>query len=89
MSYEPGLQWLSGLRVINRHTLSDFRNRNEQALGKLFERVIALPHMNRLITLERVTEDCTKIRAHLKLAREQKDRSQSKSPFPAAEFTKV
>lgn len=86
MSYEPGLQWLSGLRRINHHTLSDFRSRNEQALGKLFEQVIALLHMNRLVTLERVTQDGTKIRAdvskktfsreeklraHLKLAREQ------------------
>jgi transposase len=86
MSYEPGLQWLSGLRIINHHTLSDFRSRNEQALEKLFEQVIALLHMNRLITLERVTQDGTKIRAdvskktfsreekiraHLKLAREQ------------------
>ncbi|SPE18514.1 conserved hypothetical protein [Candidatus Sulfotelmatomonas gaucii] len=86
MSYEPGLQWMSGLRIINHHTLSDFRSRNEKALGKLFEQVIALLHMNRLVTLERVTQDGTKIRAnvskktfsraekiraHLKLAREQ------------------
>ena len=86
MSHEAGLQWLSGLRIINHHTLSDFRSRNEQALGKLFEQVIALLHMNRLVTLERVTQDGTKIRAdvskktfsreeklraHLKLARGQ------------------
>lgn len=86
MSYEPGLQWLAGLRVINHHTLSDFRSRNEPGLRKLFEQVIALLHMNRLVTLERVTQDGTKIRAkvnkktfsreekiraHLKLAREQ------------------
>jgi transposase len=86
MSYEPGLQWLAGLRVINHHTLSDFRSRNERALRELFEQVIAVLHMNRLVTLERVTQDGTKIRAnvnkkmfsresklrvHLKLAREQ------------------
>jgi transposase len=86
MSYEPGLQWLGGLRVINHHTLSDFRSRNERGLAKLFEQVIGLLHLKRLITLERVTQDGTKIRAyvnkktftreakiraHLKLAREQ------------------
>jgi transposase len=86
MNYEPGLQWLTGLRTINHHTLSDFRSRNEQALRQLFEQVIALLHMNHLVTLERVTQDGTKIRAnvnkktfsreekiraHLKLAREQ------------------
>jgi transposase len=86
MRYEPGLQWLAGLRVVNHHTLSDFRSRNERTLRELFEQVIALLHMNRLVTLERVTQDGTKIRAkvnkktfsraekiraHLKLAREQ------------------
>ena len=86
MSYEPGLQWLAGLRMINHHTLSDFRSRNQRALRELFEQVIAVLHMNRLVTLERVTQDGTKIRAnvnkktfsresklraHLKLAREQ------------------
>jgi hypothetical protein len=25
MEYEPGLQWLTGMQVINHHTLSDFR----------------------------------------------------------------
>lgn len=86
MGCEPGLQWLAGLRVVNHHTLSDFRSRNEPALRRLFEQVIALLHMKRLVTLERVTQDGTKIRAdvskktfsreekiraHLKLAREQ------------------
>lgn len=86
MSYEPGLRWLAGLRMINHHTLPDFRSRHERALRELFEQVIAVPHMNRLATLERVTQDGTKIRAnvnkktfsreakvraHLQLAREQ------------------
>jgi hypothetical protein len=65
MKYEPGLQWLSGLRVINHHTLSDFRSRNGAALRELFEQVLALLHMQRLITLERVTQAGTKIRAHV------------------------
>jgi len=78
MRYEPGLQWLAGLRVINHHSLSDFRSQNEQALGKLFEQVIALLHMNRLVTLERVTQDGTKIRADVNkktFSREQKIRA--------------
>jgi transposase len=65
MRYEPGLQWLAGLRVINHHTLSDFRSRRERALRELFEQVIAVLHMNRLVTLERVTQDGTKIRANV------------------------
>jgi transposase len=35
--YEPGLRWLTGLEVINHHTLSDFRVQHGQALQNLFE----------------------------------------------------
>lgn len=85
MDYEPGLEWLTGLRPINHHTLSDFRVGHGQALRELFEQVLAMLTMKGLITLERVAVDGTKIRAqaskksfsragnirkHLKLARE-------------------
>jgi transposase len=61
--YEPGLQWLAGLSVINHHTLSDFRVRHGEALQELFIQVLGILTMEKLITLERVTVDGTKVRA--------------------------
>lgn len=63
MNHEPGLRWLSGLTVINHHTLSDFRVGFGEALRELFEQVLAMLTMKGLITLERVAVDGTKIRA--------------------------
>lgn len=65
MAYEPALEWLAGLRTINHHTLSDFRVAHAEALRELFTQVLALLTMNKLITLERVATDGTKIRAHV------------------------
>jgi transposase len=61
--YEPGLRWLAGLKVINHHTLSDFRVRHGDALQELFIQVLGILTMEKLITLERVTVDGTKVRA--------------------------
>lgn len=84
--YEPGLSWLCGLEPVNHHTLSDFRAGHKAALDDLFAQVLGLLSAEGLITLERVTQDGTKIRAnaggntfrsaetlagHLKLAEEQ------------------
>ncbi len=63
MRHEPGLRWLTGLRPINHHTLSDFRVGFGDALRRLFEQVLAMLTMKGLITLERVAVDGTKIRA--------------------------
>jgi transposase len=63
MEHEPGLEWLTGLRPINHHTLSDFRVDHGPALQELFEQVLAMLTMKGLITLERVAVDGTKIRA--------------------------
>lgn len=63
IEYEPGFEWLSGLRPINHHTLSDFRVGHGKALQELFEQVLAMLTMKGLITLERVAVDGTKIRA--------------------------
>ncbi len=88
MDYEPALRWLTGLHPINHHTLSDFRVGHGQALRELFEDVLALMLKKRLVTLQRVAVDGTKIRAdvnkksfrqkdkieeYLKLAREHLD----------------
>jgi transposase len=84
-AYEPGLRWLTGLQVVNHHTLSDFRVEQGQALQNLFVQVLGILTLEKLATLERVMVDGTKVRAcvnkktfsrahkireHLKLARQ-------------------
>jgi hypothetical protein len=84
--FEPGLQWLCGLRAISHRTLSGFRSENKAGLDDLFVQVLGMLSAEGLITLERVTLDGTKIKAnaggntfrrkekleaHLELAREQ------------------
>jgi transposase len=55
--YEPPFQWLTGLNVINHHTLSDFRVEHRQALDDLFTQVLAVLSSEGLVALERVTHD--------------------------------
>ena len=84
--YHPAYQWLSGLEVVNYHTLADFRIRHKEALDQLFIEVLGVLSHEGLITLERVMHDGTKVKAwassksfhrkatledHLRLAREQ------------------
>lgn len=86
LDYHPGFQWLAGMRAINHHTLSDFRIRYKDALDDLFTQMLGILSSEKLMTLERVTQDGTKIRAnasddsfrredrlkeHLRLAQEQ------------------
>ncbi len=84
--YHPAYQWLTGLEVVNYHTLADFRIQHKEALDRLFSQVLGVLSHEGLITLERVMHDGTKVRAcasdksfhrkatledHLRLAREQ------------------
>jgi len=84
--YEPAFQWLTGLTVVNYHTLADFRVGFKEELDELFTQGLGLLSAEGLITLERVMHDGTKIRAcagadsfrredrirsHLEAAREQ------------------
>jgi transposase len=62
--WEPAYQWLTGSRVINAHTLSDFRVKHDTALNGLFVQTLGLLSADGLITLERVMQDGTKIRAN-------------------------
>ena len=62
-AYEPGLRWLTGLKIVNHHTLSDFRVKHGDALQNLFVQVLGILSMEKLVTLERVTVDGTKVRA--------------------------
>lgn len=61
--YEPGFQWLTGMEVINHHTLSDFRMSGKAMLDKLFREALGILCADGLITLERVMHDGTKIQA--------------------------
>jgi len=84
--YHPAYQWLTGLEVVNYHTLADFRICHQEALDQLFIEVLGVLSHEGLITLERVMHDGTKVKAcasdksfhrkatlqdHLRLAREQ------------------
>lgn len=63
MPWEPGMQWLAGLRQINYHTLADFRVAHKEALDELFAELLALLETAGLVQLEQVMHDGTKIRA--------------------------
>ena len=52
-----------GRWVVNAHTLTDFRAKHEKALKELFVQILGLLSADGLITLERVMQDGTKIRA--------------------------
>ena len=84
--YHPGFQWISGLNIVNHHSLSDFRTGYGKALTKLFTEILGAMSSEGLITMARVMQDGTKveaaassssfrregrIREHLKLAEEQ------------------
>jgi transposase len=60
---DPAYQWLTGMEEISGHTLSDFRVGHEKELNRLFVQVLAVLSGDGLITLERVTQDGTKIKA--------------------------
>jgi transposase len=62
--FEPGFQWLCGLKAISHRTLSGFRSENKEALDDLFVQVLGMLSAEGLITLERVTLDGTKIKAN-------------------------
>src|SRR3954453_21502145 len=62
--YEPPFQWLTGMNLINHHTLSDFRVEHRQALDELFTQVLAVLSSEGLVTLERVTHYGTKVYAN-------------------------
>jgi transposase len=83
---DPAYQWLTGLQVVNYHSLTDFRVQHEAALRELFVQILGVLSQAGLVSLERVMNDGTKIRtqaskqslrsqekiaAHLQAAREQ------------------
>jgi transposase len=61
--YHPAYQWLTGMEVVNYHTLADFRIDHQPALDRLFIEVLGVLSHQGLITLKRVMHDGTKIKA--------------------------
>jgi len=62
--YDPALQWLTGMDVVNHHSLADFRVEHAQALDKLFAQVLAALRSEGLIDSEGVVvHDGTKVAA--------------------------
>ncbi len=83
--YDPPFQWLAAMEIINYHTLSDFRITHKESLDRIFVEVLGILSAEGLVTLERTTQDGTKVKAcagsksfrkeekiaaHLKLAEE-------------------
>jgi transposase len=61
--YDPACQWLTGMKVVNHHSLSDFRVDHGEAVKKLFAGILGVLTHEGLIGLERMTQDGTKIKA--------------------------
>ena len=62
--HDPAFRWLTGLLVINHHTLSDFRLARLDALDLLFTQVLGVLSAEGLVALKTVMHDGTKIAAH-------------------------
>lgn len=62
-TYHPAYQWLTGMEVVNHHTLSDFRIAHEEGLNQLFTEVLGVLSHQGLITLDRVMHDGSKVKA--------------------------
>lgn len=84
--HEPAFQWLTGMKVVGYHTLSSFRSQHQELLTQLFVELLGVLSAEGLVSLERVTQDGTKVsacagqdtfrregslRKHLQAAREQ------------------
>ena len=61
--YDPAFQWLTGMEPVNYHTLADFRVERAKELDQLFSHLLGVLSAERLITLEEVMQDGTKIQA--------------------------
>ena len=61
--YDPPFQWRAAMEIINYHTLSDFRIGHKESLDRIFVEVLGILSAEGLITLERTTQDGTKVKA--------------------------
>ena len=63
-AYHPVYQWLTGLEVINYHTLSDFRTQHLEALRQLFVEVLGVLDQAGLVSLGPMMHDGMKVKAN-------------------------
>src|SRR5271157_103960 len=61
--YHPAYQWLTGMTEISHRTLSGFRVEYQKELDELFAQVLAVLREEGMITLERMMQDGTKVKA--------------------------
>ena len=61
--YDPPYQGLTVMEPVIYHTLSDFRVRHKEALDDLFIQGLGLLSAEGLVTLERVMQDGTEVKA--------------------------
>jgi transposase len=63
-SEHNAFKWICGGVDVNYHTINDFRANNEEALTELITQSVAILMSENLITLEEVSQDGIKVRAH-------------------------
>jgi len=61
--YHPAYQWLTGMTEISHRILSGFRVEYQEELDELFAQVLAALRDEGMITLERMMQDGTKVKA--------------------------
>ena len=61
--HDPAYRWLAGMEKVNHHTLSDFRMERKEEVDGLFAQLLGVLRADGLISLDRVTQDGTKIKA--------------------------
>jgi transposase len=61
--YHPAYRWLTGVQRINYHTISDFRIDHPKAQEGIFTQILGVLAAEGLVTLDRVMQDGTKIKA--------------------------
>jgi transposase len=73
--HDPAFVWLTGRQRISAKTLSNFRSSDSEALKGLFSQVLGRLKAKKLIALQRVAQDGTKIRAYASRRSFQRGRS--------------
>ena len=61
--YDPAFQWLTGMQVVNYHTLADFRLPHPKALDALFAPLLGVLRSEGLVSLEQGVHEGTKVQA--------------------------
>jgi transposase len=62
--WDPAFRWLTGLEVVNYHTLADFRVKRKERVDELFTQLLGVLSAEGLVDLGQVTIDGTKIQAN-------------------------